>query len=42
MENLNVEVSMMEDGRWDDTAWLTKQAETSAMEDAIDNGVEVG
>lgn len=39
-ENLNVIVT--EDGRWDDEAWLTEQASISAMQDAFENGVEVG
>ena len=41
MENLEVIVTE-EDGRWNDEVWLTEQAELSAMEDAVNNGVEVG
>jgi len=40
-ENLNVIVTE-EDGRWNDEDWLTEQASISAMQDAVDHGVEVG
>ena len=30
-----------EDERWNDEAWLTEQADISAMQDAVDHGVEV-
>ena len=40
-DNLNVVVTE-EDGRWNDESWLTEQASISAMNDKIDNGVEVG
>jgi len=44
MDNLNVVIEdlSVEDGRWNDEAWLTEQATISAMQDAVDNGVEVG
>lgn len=31
-----------EDGRWDDEVWLAEQAAISAMEDAVNNGLDVG
>ena len=40
-DNLNVVVTE-EDGRWNDDAWLTEQAEISAMQDSIEKGTEVG
>jgi len=40
-DNLNVIVTE-EDERWNDEAWLTEQADISAMQDAVDHGVEVG
>ena len=40
-DNLNVVVTE-EDGRWSDDAWLTKQANISAMDHSVDVGTEVG
>lgn len=40
-DNLMV-VETVEDGRWNDDAWLTEQAELSAMQDSVERGTEVG
>lgn len=39
-DNLMV-VETMEDGRWNDEAWVTEQAEISSMQESIERGTEV-
>lgn len=42
-KNLEVEVTtMVDDERWDDVGWVAAQAALSAMQQAIDNGQEIG
>lgn len=42
-ENLRVrEENLVDDERWDDGMWLVNLAETSAMENQTEKGIQVG
>ena len=34
--------TIIEDGRWEDNQWFCNLASTSAMDDSVDNGREIG
>jgi hypothetical protein len=41
-DNVQVEMTNMDDGRWEDVEWVNEQAELSATMDAYEHSQAVG